>query len=145
MPHVQRAGLDALAQEVVAPRHVLDLAEGGRVVGQRDCSLAIDGKCQPANVEGSGAAKQLACSAKDGYIAKQPACCIINNDGWRSETLIYDGIPVYDRNGLSLEPSLRRAEDYVFQQTGIHIELAEKPMFNENLTVHNVLSHISNR
>ena len=69
----------------------------------------------------------------------------INNDGWRSETLIYDGIPVYDRNGLSLEPSLRRAEDYVFQQTGIHIELAEKPMFNENLTVHNVLSHISNR
>ena len=69
----------------------------------------------------------------------------INNDGWRSETLIYDGIPVYDRNNLSLEPSLRRAEDYVFQQTGINIELAEKPMFNENLTVHNVLSHISNR
>ena len=69
----------------------------------------------------------------------------INNDGWRSETLIYDGIPVYDRNGLSLEPSLRRAEDYVFQQTGINIKLAEKPMFNENLTVHNVLSHISNR
>ena len=66
------------------------------------------------------------------------------NDGWRTETLIYDGLPLYDRQ-MSLEPSMRRAEAHVLQKTGIYIELAEKPMYQENLTVENVLSHIRNR
>jgi predicted GIY-YIG superfamily endonuclease len=68
----------------------------------------------------------------------------VNKDGWRTETLIYDGMPLYDRQ-MSLEPAMRRAEAHVLQKTGIHIELAEKPMFNENLTVQDVLSQIRNR
>jgi hypothetical protein len=63
------------------------------------------------------------------------------NDGWRTETLIYDGLPLYDR-GISPEPSMRRAEEHVLKKTGIYIELAEKPMFQENLTVDDVLKCI---
>eukprot|EP00966_Prymnesium_polylepis_P295179 6816759-Prymnesium_polylepis.2 len=33
------------------------------------------------------------------------------NDGWQTETLIYDGLPLYDRQ-MSLEPSMRRAEEH---------------------------------
>ena len=50
VPHVQRTGLDALAQEVVAPRHVLDLAEGGRVVSQRDRRLVVDPEARRARL-----------------------------------------------------------------------------------------------
>jgi hypothetical protein len=65
------------------------------------------------------------------------------NDGWRSETLIYDGLPLYDR-GIALEPSMRRAEaqGHVLQKTGIYIELAEKPMYQEHLSVDDVLQAI---
>ena len=56
-------------------------------------------------------------------------------------TLIYDGLPLYDR-GISLEPSMRRAEEHVLKKTGIHIELAEKPMYQENLTVDYVMKSI---
>ena len=63
------------------------------------------------------------------------------NDGWRTETLIYDGIPLYDR-GLPLEPSMRRAEEHVLHKTGISIQLAEKPMYQENLKVDDVIQAI---
>jgi hypothetical protein len=63
------------------------------------------------------------------------------NDGWRTETLIYDGLPLYDRQ-IPIEPSMRRAEEHVLRKTGIHIKLAEKPMYNENLTVDDVLNSI---
>jgi hypothetical protein len=66
------------------------------------------------------------------------------NDGWRCETLIYDGLPLYDR-GTSLDPSMRKAEENVLQKTGIHIELAEKPMYQENLTVGDVLKSIRDK
>ena len=69
----------------------------------------------------------------------------VNNDGWHTETLIYDGLPLYHRDGVSLEPTMRRAEDYVWDKTGICIELAGKTMFQENLTVDDVLLHIRNR
>ena len=53
------------------------------------------------------------------------------SDGWRSETLIYDGLLLYDRQ-MSLEPSMRRPEANVLEKTGIHIELAKKPMYPKN-------------
>jgi len=63
------------------------------------------------------------------------------NDGWRTETLIYDGLPLYDRQ-MSLEPCMRRAEEHVLHKTGIHIQLAEKPMYQMNLSVAEVLKNI---
>ena len=51
---------------------------------------------------------------------------------------------------LELGANMLQAQDGQFMRLtlvnfNINIKLAEKPMFNENLTVHNVLSHISNR
>ena len=40
--HLKHPGVHALAQVVVAPRHVLGLVEGLRVVRQRDRRLVVD-------------------------------------------------------------------------------------------------------
>ena len=54
------------------------------------------------------------------------------------------GLPIFDRQ-VPLEPSMRRAEENVFRKTGMHIQLAEKPMYCEALTVAEVLNEIRNK
>ena len=69
----------------------------------------------------------------------------LNANKWQSETLIYDGIPVYHRPGLSIDLAMRDTEAYVLKKTDMHIELAEKPMFQENLSVQDVLEAIKQK
>ena len=49
--------------------------------------------------------------------------------GWKTTTLIYDGMHVLDDPSLELTDALRHAERRVRTVTGYNIELTEKPLF----------------
>ena len=49
--------------------------------------------------------------------------------GWKTTTLIYDGMHVLDDPSLELTDALRHAERRVRAVTGYNIELTEKPLF----------------
>ena len=66
----------------------------------------------------------------------------LRNAGWRTETLIFDGLPVWHRDDACIEEAMRNAEKYVQSKTGFHIQLLEKPMFQENLTIQDVFEQI---
>ena len=119
-------------------KHLLGLKKYKKI--RRACvKFAADGSKDQAASDRSAFA--TICFDKEDRIL-QAIEASLRDAGWRTETLIYDGLPVWHRDDACLEVAMRNAEKHVKKKTGFHIQLLEKPMYQENLTIQDVLDHI---
>lgn len=130
--------LEDLQQEIEGMKaHMLTLPKY-KTIRSACMKLKADGSIDQASSDRSVFA--TVCFKKEDEVLQAIEESVVN-DGWRTETLIYDGLPLYDRC-MALEPSMRKAEEHVLKKTGIYIQLAEKAMYQENLSVDDVLKSI---
>ena len=118
-PH-RGAFLESLGEEVKAMReYMLALPR----------HATVRAKCLKETREASdrSAFAHLAFMEEDRILQEMEAS--LRRGGWKSNGLIFDGLPVFDRPDHSIVDAMRQAESDVEATTGYRIRLAEKEMY----------------